>query len=73
MFKKLISQSINFDRQLNPFSTSSIKFNKKKVGFIGAPFSDGQPKRGTELGPRYYILNHYNVHNYNLSLIEDLN
>lgn len=32
------------------FSTSA-RSNGKKIGLIGAPYSGGQPKKGTELGP----------------------
>lgn len=46
MFKKISPKSIS---SLNGFRKISI--NSKQIGIIGAPFSDGQPKKGTELGP----------------------
>lgn len=54
------------------FSTST-RSNNKKVGLIGASYSGGQPKRGTELGPsamrenglvRLLNENRFEVHDY---------
>lgn len=48
MFKKLVHLNSR------TFSTSSAFQNKVNVGLIGAPFSDGQPRKGTELGKFRY-------------------
>lgn len=47
MFKKLIP----FGGRNYSTNRTSISFGNKKVGLVGAPFSDGQPRQGTELGP----------------------
>lgn len=46
MFRKLTSNCT-----LRKCFSTSTSSNGKKVGLIGAAYSGGQPKRGTELGP----------------------
>ena len=68
MLKKLSAIKLN----LRNFSTLKCK----SIGFIGAPFSEGQPKRGTELAPdamrKHGLINILYENNYKVNDYGDL-